>query len=193
MNKSHIRLLFVSSSLFYTVCYCIAAAASTITQCTQPDGSIEFTNKGCSKSNHFNSRRTYNRYSTQSLVTQSRKNNKKRAAPFRQKAFIQLQNKLVQAETGKEITQHAQNITDKVLYQAQKGKLKSAYDMIAATYVKLSKDLKKKKWEGQSVNKQTLQIRILFEEILMTQSTTSSASELKQAIESAWKKHLITY
>ncbi len=177
--------------LFFS--FCDKLSAATITQCTQPDGTIEFTNQGCSKSNSYNSKTSFNRYSTHSLVSKTRKKNKKRSAPFRQADFIHLQNKLLKAETIAESEQHAQLITNKIRKHAQSGKLKSAYDMIAATYVTLSRDMKKKRWEGQKINTQTLKMQRLFEEILITQSTISTSNELHQAIESAWKKHQSRY
>lgn len=97
------------------------------------------------------------------------------------------------AETLQESEQHARTITEKVRSHAQKGKLKTAYDMVAATYVKLSKHLKKRHWEGRDINTQNVRIRALFEEILITQSSISSADELHQAIEIAWQKHQTNY
>lgn len=188
MNK---QLLI--SLLILTLLLCNSVIAATITQCTQPDGTIEFTNQGCSKSNSFNSKTSYRHNSNQSLVKKTRKKSNRKSAPFRQTAFLQLQKKLIKAETQKEIEQHAQIITEKVRSHAQKGKLKNAYDMVAATYVKLSKHIKKRQWQGLEINNQTIKIRSLFEDILITQSTISSANELNLAIESAWKKHQTNY
>jgi hypothetical protein len=84
---------------------------------------------------------------------------------------------------------HAQSITNKVQIHLQNGKLKPAYDMIAATYVKLSKDLKQKQWQGQPINKHSLKIHALFEEILISQSNISNNSELNQVIEKAWHNY----
>ncbi len=167
-----------------------ASIAASIIQCTQPDGTIEFTNRGCSKSNAYNSRTTYRPNSSQSLVR--KKTNRKRA-PFKQAAFVRLQKKLIMAETSEEMEQQAEIITEKIRSYSQKGKLKKAYDMVAATYVKLSKHLKKEHWEGRQINTDIVRIRSVFEDILITQSTISSANELDLAIETAWQRHRINY
>ncbi len=65
--------------------------------------------------------------------------------------------------------------------------------MVAATYVSLSKYMKKRQWEGLQIETQTIKIHSLFEEILITQSTISTANELNQAIETAWGKHQKNY
>ncbi len=188
MKQQQVTLLFVFSLFF-----CGELNAATITQCVQPDGTIEFTNQGCSKSSRYNSKATFNRYSSQSLVSKTKKKNKRRTASFRQADFINLQNKLLKAETMEEIAQRAQIIIDKVRAHAKNGELKLAYNMVAATYVKLSKDIKQKNWEGQKINPINLKVRTLFEEILITQSTISTADEFNQAIKTAWKKHQSSY
>ena len=188
MHKEIITLFFLSNLLLSHT-----AVAAGITKCTQPDGTIEFTNQGCSKSNRFNSKGSYRYNSKQPFVITGWKKNSRKSAAFRQADFVQLQDKLLMAETQEESEQHAQTITDKVRFHAQKGKLKTAYDMIAATYVKLSKHLKKRQWEGQKINAQTHKARTLFEQILITQSTISTADELNQAIEIAWKNHQTNY
>ncbi|MCU7801017.1 MAG: hypothetical protein KZQ70_12985 [gamma proteobacterium symbiont of Lucinoma myriamae] len=58
--------------------------------------------------------------------------------------------------------------------------------MVAATYVKLSKYMKKRQWEDHSIEAHIPAIRTLFEEILITQSTTSSTIEFNHAVENAW-------
>jgi len=163
-------------------------SASGIIQCTQPDGTIEFTNQGCSKSNSISSRSSYKK-GAKSLRTKKKRN----SAPFRQASFVKLQKKLIKAETQDDAEKHARIITKKVRSYAMKGKLKYAYDMIAATYASLSKDIKKKQWDGMEISTQTLKIRTLFEKILITQSSTSNAKELNLAIEDAWTKHLANY
>ncbi len=188
MNNKQVTLFFT-----FLILSINNAHASSITQCVQPDGTIEFTNQGCSKSNRYNSKSTYKHNSTQSLVKKTRKKSNRNSAPFRQTSFVQLQKKLLKAETKKESEQHAKIITEKVRSHAQKGKLRNAYDMVAATYVKLSKHIKKRQWEGLEINIQTVKIRSLFEEILITQSTISTAKELNLAIESAWEKHQTNY
>ncbi|MCW8928926.1 MAG: hypothetical protein OQL19_01660 [Gammaproteobacteria bacterium] len=188
MIKNSIIIFFISQIWFSN-----NTIASSITQCIQDDGTIEFTNQGCSKSSRFNSKSIYKHSSNQSLVKKTRKKSKRKSKPFKQADFVQLQNKLLKAETQQEIEQHAQKITEKVQSHAQRGKLKNAYDMVAATYVKLSKHIKKKEWEGQEINNQTVKMRSLFEEILITQSTISTANEFNLAVESAWKKHQTNY
>lgn len=188
MNKKLITLFFILKLLLSHTAF-----AASITKCTQTDGTIEFTNQGCSKSNRLNSRILYSNDSNRSLTTITWKKNIRKSAPFRQPAFVHLQDKLIMAETLQESEQHAQKITEKVRFHAQKGKLKTAYDMVAATYVKLSKHLKKRQWEGREINTQNVRVRTLFEEILITQSTISTADELDQAIEIAWEKHQTNY
>lgn len=188
MNKKLVSLFFTFQILLLS-----NVSASSITQCVQPDGTIEFTNQGCSKSNRYNSKSNYRHSSNQSLVKKTKKKRNRNSAPFRQTSFVQLQKKLIKAETQKEAEQHAKVITEKVRSHAQKGKLKNAYDMVAATYVRLSKHIKNRQWEGLEINTQTLKIRSLFEDILITQSTISTADELNLAIESAWGKHQANY
>ena len=159
--------------------------AGTISQCKQPDGTIEFSNQGCSKSNSLQSRQSYSRNSIRSLVSKG-KVKRKRSAEFLQPAFVQLQKRLIRAETLKDIETHAQTITNTVNSHAQQGKISTAYNMVAATYVKLSKHMKKRQWEGQSIEVYIPGIRTLFEEILITQSTTSSTIEFNRAVENAW-------
>lgn len=167
--------------------------AASIFQCEQPDGTIEFTNQGCAKSNTLYSKRTYNNNFTQSNVTRvnpkKAKKKSRRRAPFTQSGFVHLQSKLLNAQTLVEMEQHAQTITDKIRSSAQQGKINAAFDMAAATYAKLSKYLKQRQWEGHSVAEYAFRIRTLFEEILITQSTISTTSEFNQAIQSAWKNY----
>lgn len=188
MNINLITLFFTSQFIFIN-----NVAASSIIQCTQPDGTIEFTNQGCSKSNSYNSRTTYRHNSTQSLIKKTKKKKNRKSYPFRQNSFVQLQNKLIKAKTQQEVDQHAQVITEKIRSHAQRGKIKNAYDMVAATYVKLSKHIKKREWEGLEINSETIKIRSLFEEILITQSTISTANGLNLAIKSAWKNRQANY
>jgi len=109
--------------------------------------------------------------------------------PFKQAGFVDLQKKLIGAKDLNEMEKYARTITNKVNNSAQQGKLNAAYNMVAATYVKISKYLKKKHWEGQSVAEYTFKIRTLFEDILITQSTTNSSVEFNQIIESAWQNY----
>ena len=96
---------------------------------------------------------------------------------------------MLAAQTLQEMEKYAQTIIGKVRTSAQDGKIKAAYDMVAATYAKISKDLKKSRWEGQSVAEYTLKIQSLFEEIMITQSTISTATELNQVIQTAWENY----
>ncbi len=162
------------------------AIAEAIYKCTQPDGTIEFTNKDCAKSNQFQSKLSYSRNSTLLLVSKSKIRRSKRSAVFLQPAFVQLQKELIRAETLKDIETHAQTITSKISSHARQGKIKTAYNMVAATYVKLSKHIKKRQWQGQFIEDYIPGIRTLFEEILITQSTITSTVEFNQAIENAW-------
>lgn len=158
--------------LFFTLVLLLVSKqtpASSISQCKQPDGSILFTNQGCSRSSHVYS-----------------KTRRKNQHPFKQAAFIQLQKKLLGAKSSVEMEKQAKKITTEVSFSAQQGKLNAAYNMIAATYAKLSKHLKKKQKDGQSVKEHTNRLRQLFEEILITQSTISTSKELNEAIQTAW-------
>ena len=184
------------SLLTLSLTFCLLAngntQAASIFQCEQPDGTIEFTNQGCSKSNSLYSKRTYTNNFTQAnvtLVNNKKAKKKRRSAPFTQSSFVHLQSKLLNAQTLVEMEEHAQIITDKISSSAQQGKLNADFDMVAATYAKLSKYMKKKQWEGQSVAEHTSKIRTLFEEILITQSTVSTSSGLELDIEIAWKNY----
>ncbi|MCK5696609.1 MAG: hypothetical protein KAI02_00505 [Gammaproteobacteria bacterium] len=152
--------------------------ASRIIQCQQADGSIEFTNKSCSKQNKFQVKKMY------SLSKQ-----KKRSADFLQTFFIEQQNQLLQATTQKESSKQAQIIIHTINSYAQQGKISSAYNMIASVYVKLSKQIKKNHWQGQQVTPHQYNIRLLFENILITQSTTSSIEEFSNIINESWRHY----
>ncbi len=177
---------FIIQVTLLSVLWAHNANTAGIIQCTQPDGTIEFTNQSCSKSNSFTSRSTYKKNS-------NKRQTKRNSAPFRQTSFVKLQKRLIKAETQDDAEKHARIITEKIRSYAVKGNLKYAYDMVAATYASLSKDIKKKQWNGIEINDQTLKIRALFEKILITQSSTSSAKELNLAIEDAWTNHLASY
>lgn len=179
--------------IFFMTFYIVISnnsSASTISRCIQPDGTIEFTNKGCSKANSLHSKKSFTRNFTQSHITTFKKNKSKRAS-FNTSGFIHLQNKMIKAQTLPEMEKHAQTITDKIRSSAQQGKINTAFNMVAATYAKLSKYLKKRQWEGQSVEEYTLKIRSFFEEILITQSTVSTAEEFNRVIQTAWKKYQV--
>lgn len=63
--------------------------------------------------------------------------------------------------------------------------------MVAATYVALSKYIKKKQWTEQKVNPLSEKIRQLFENILISQSTTANHSELLKIIQEQWSQYQI--
>ncbi len=163
----------------------------TISQCVQSDGTIEFTNQGCSQSSKLSTRRVFSNDLTQSYIKNnhgSRQTSKRKQKPFRQKDFIKLQSQLLQAHNLSEMEQLSRTIIYKVNKHAQKGDLRAAYNMIAATYAKLAKEHKKKHWEGKPVPQHSLKIEELFENILITQPTTSRPEEMTLIIQNAWNQ-----
>ena len=151
--------------------------AETIIKCVQTDGTIEFTNKSCSKNSSYQSKNKYKRIS------------KHKKSAFLQADFIYLQKKLIHAKTQDNIEQQAQNIIKKINASAKQGKINSAYNMTAATYAKLAKHIKEKQWQAQSINKYLLPIRSLFEDILISQSTTLTSKEFNQIVENALQNY----
>ena len=163
----------------------------TISQCVQADGTIEFTNQGCSQSSKLSARRVFSNDLTQSYIKNihtSRHISKRRQKPFRQKDFIKLQSQLLQAHNLSEMEQLSRTIMYKVNEHARKGDLKAAYNMIAATYAKLAKEHKKKHWEGKPIPQHSLKIQELFENVLITQPTTSRPEEMTLIIQNAWNQ-----
>ncbi len=163
----------------------------TISQCVQADGTIEFTNQGCSQSSKLSARRVFSNDLTQSYIKNTRTTrhvSKRKQKPFRQKDFIKLQSQLLQAHSLSEMEQLSRTIMYKVNDHARKGNLRAAYNMIAATYARLAKEHKKKQWEGQPVPEHSLKIQKLFESILITQSTTSRPEEMTLIIQNAWNQ-----
>jgi len=158
--------------------------ATSIIQCRQADGSIEFTNKSCSKKSNFREKKSYqsNNY-TKNIV--------KKSADFLQVFFIQQQKQLLQSNTQSEIRKQGQIISQTIHSYAQQGKLSSAYNMVAAVYAKLSKQIKKSRWQGQAVSPDKHNIRLLFENILITQSTTSSIEEFSHIIDESWHNYTL--
>ncbi len=152
--------------------------AATIIQCRQADGSIEFTNKSCSKKNKSRSKTNY-----------SSSNHHKKSTDFLQGFFIQQQEQLLQATTQKEISKQGKIITQTINSYAQQGKLNSAYNMVASVYAKLSKQIKKYHWQAQPVSHDKQNIRLLFENILMTQSMISSIEEFSNTIDKSWQNY----
>ena len=159
----------------------------TISQCIHADGTVEFTNQGCSRSSKLKARRVFSNDLSQSYIKSSRIS-KRKQKPFRQKDFIKLQSRLLQANTLAEMEQYSRTIIYKVNKHVQKGNLRAAYNMIAATYARLAKEYKQKQWKGQPVSAHTLKIQELFEKILVTQSTTSRPEEMTRIIQNAWEQ-----
>ncbi len=167
---NHYLFIIANSLLLFYVHNTMAGA---IIKCVQADGTIEFTNKSCSKNGHYQSKSHYQQGS------------KHRRSAFLQADFLYLQKNLIHAETQGDIEQQAHKIINKINTYAQQGKINSAYNMTAATYAKLAKYIKEKQWRVQSINKHLLPIRSLFEDILLSQSTTLTSGEFNQAVETA--------
>ncbi len=153
-------------TLIFSLLLCSQSViATSIIQCRQADGSIEFTNKSCSKKKI------------------------KKSADFLQVFFIQQQERLLQAKTQDEIRKQGKIITQTIHSYAQQGQLSSAYNMIAVIYAKLSKQIKKSHWQGQPVSPDKQNIRLLFKNILISQSTTSSIEEFSHIIDQSWRNY----
>jgi len=166
----HYLFFIVSSFLLFAV---HNTMAETIIKCVQADGTIEFTNKSCSKNSHYQSR-IHNMHVP-----------KHKSSVFLQADFLYLQKKLIHAKTYDNIEQQTQKIINKINVYAQQGKINSAYNMTAATYAKLAKHIKERQWQAQSINKHLFPILSLFEELLISQSTTLTSKEFNQVVESA--------
>ena len=167
---NHYLFAIASSVILFTA---HNTMADTIIKCVQADGTIEFTNKSCSTNSHYQSRNNYKRASTH------------KGSAFLQADFIQLQKKLIRAKTQDNIEQYAHNIIKKINTYAQQGKINSAYNMTAATYAKLAKHIKQKKWQNQSINDYILPVHSLFEDILLSQSSTSTVNEFNIVVKNA--------
>ncbi|GEM_PF-3246504 len=179
-----IKTLFIV--LYLSFLFSKPAIALTISQCRQPDGTIEFTNKGCTKNNQLFSRQRFSSNSKHNLKIKKISRRKAKAA-FLQTDFVHLQKKLLQAKDEADMKVHALTITRKIKLRAQQGEINSAYNMLAFTYAQLSKEIKQKKWMGQPINDTSKKIHLFFEQILITQSTITSSTEFNQAIETAWQ------
>ncbi len=179
--KTTLKTKINSASFLLLILLLIAqnAFSASISQCTQPDGTIEFTNMGCGHSQRLKR--------TKSLMTGYSKQRKRKA--FLQTNFVHLQKNIVKSKTPKETEKYAYKLTKTAITQAQSNQLKTAYNMIAAIYARLSKHLKKQRWEGVNNYKHTIKIRNLFKEILETQSTTSTTNEFEAIINSAWDNY----
>ena len=157
-------------------CFIQASYAASFWKCRQSDGTVIYTNKTCSSiarpsSNVFN------------------KSKNRKVPPFRQANFVRLQNSMINASSAKKMEQRAQIIIDKALTLAQKGRINNAYDMVAASYAKLSKQLKDKRWKDQPIEGYALKMQSLFEEVLISQSTTTKPVELELIVQTAWENY----
>lgn len=180
-------------SLLFIISYLLFAAdnaiAGTIIKCTLPDGTIEFTNKSCSTKNTGQSKTNYNRYLIPTLSKKKYSSKPKKKAVFLQDSFVQLLKQLMAAKTPERANKQGQLIIQKVTFYAQKSDLKGAYNMTAAAYVKLSKDIKKNQWHGKHVASYKKDIHLLFEDILISQSTTLTVAEFSQIVNDAWSNY----
>jgi len=177
ISKSFFLVLLTS----FLVLSMNSSYAASIRKCRQSDGTLVFTNKPCAIATRSRPS-VYNKtFTNKSFSRQYRKQ-----APFRQKAFVQLQKKMITADSIEKMEEHSQEIINKTITYTKKGKLNTAYNMIAASYARLSEDLKNKQWKGQKVSDYALKIRLLFEKILISQSTTSTAKEFNEVVQAAW-------
>ena len=169
--KQQIAIFFIIFSLVPI------AYASSIRKCRQSDGSLLFTNKPCPMATRSFSK-VYSK--------------KRKVPPFRQANFVRLQKTMIQAKSAEIMELRAQVIMDKALSLAKQGRMNNAYDMVAASYAKLSTDIKNRHWNDQPISHYSLKIRGLFEEVLISQSTTSTAIVMENIVQAAWKNyHLI--
>ena len=168
------KQLFLGFIIF--TCLIQASYASSFWKCRQSDGTIVYTNKVCS-------------IATRSYTSVFNRNRNRKPPPFRQANFVRLQNSMVNAKSADNMEERAQVIIDKALSLAQKGRMNNAYDMVAASYAKLSEQLKDKRWKGQPIDDYALKIQDLFEEVLISQSTTSTSVDLEAIVQAAWKNY----
>lgn len=177
MNRLAISLL---TACFAATLFSNFSQAATIYQCEQPDGTIEFSNQGCSKSNKLERKKSYKNkklYNVKKASTSSKLN------------ITHLQNKILKSASAGEIEQHARQITDKVLSTAQKGQLRIACNAIAATYARLSRQLVQQQRQGKPINPYSANIHMLFEEIMLAEATLNTVNDLNREITLAWEKY----
>jgi len=170
------RLFLVSLLLIISLIN--TAYASSIRQCRQSDGSILFTNKSCSIATRS--------FPNTFKKTFTGKKSYRKTPPFRKKSFIRLQKKMIYARSTDSMESHARTITNLTLSYTKDGHINKAYDMVASSYAKLSVYVKQKKIKSQSVEKSTIRIRRLFEEILISQPTISTITAFNQVVKTAW-------
>ena len=154
--------------------------AATIYQCEQPDGTIEFSNQGCSKSSTLENKKRYRHKKLYNI--------KKSRSPNRLN-ISHLQNKILKSTSADEMEKLAKQITDKVFTKAQQGQLRIACNAVAATYAKIARQLERKKRNGESVSQLSASMQMLFEEIMLSEATLNSADDLNKEIALAWEKY----
>jgi hypothetical protein len=177
MNKLKLLMLTV---FFTTIAFTDALRASTIYQCEQPDGTIEFSNQGCSKSNTFKRKKTYKH---------KKLYNVKRSRSYGGLNIAHLQNKILKSTSADEMEKHARAITDTVLNTAQKGQIRIACNTIASTYAKLARQFERRKRQGEPVPLPSAKMQMLFEEIMLAEATINTANKLDREITLAWEKY----
>lgn len=173
--KLIILTVFITATAFsYTL------QASTIYQCEQPDGTIEFTNQGCSKSNTLERKK---RYKQQKFYTV------KKSRSSGKLNITHLQNKILKSTSTDEMEKHARAITDTVIITAKKGQLRIACNAIASTYAKLARQRVQQKRQGKQVDLPSSNIHMLFEEIMLAEAGINTADDLDREISLAWDKY----
>ena len=150
--------------------------ASSIRKCRQSDGTILFTNKPCA-------------IATRSFTSLYNEKKYRKPAPFRQASFVRLQKTMIQAESADKMQQRARVIMDKALTIAKNGHINNAYDIVASSYAKLSERLKNRHWKGQIIESYSLRTQRLFEEVLISQSTTSTFVAMEIIVQAAWNNY----
>ncbi len=156
------------------------ARAETIYQCEQPDGTIEFSNQGCSKSSKLERKKSYKHkklYNIKKSRSSSRLN------------ISSLQKRILQTSSADELEKYAREIIDKVHSTAQKGQLRIACNAIASTYAKLTRQQQRQKRQGKAVPLSSANIQMLFEEIMLAEAMINTANELEREISLAWEKY----
>lgn len=171
MKKLQLLMLIV---FLIAIAFSHTPQAATIVQCVQPDGTIEFSNQGCSKSNTRKRKKVYNA------------KNKRASSKLN---ISRLQNRILKSTTADEMETHALQIIDKVSKTAQKGQLRIACNAIASTYAKLARQRQQQHRKGQPVNPPSANMQMLFEEIMLAEAAINTADELDREITRAWEKY----
>ncbi|MCU7836265.1 MAG: hypothetical protein KZQ83_13570 [gamma proteobacterium symbiont of Taylorina sp.] len=155
--------------------------SASIRQCRQADGTILFTNKSCSIA-----KRSFPVVFNNAYINKTAYRKK---PPFRHSNFIRLQNKMINARTAESMEEHARTIMDSILSYTKNGQINKAYDMVASSYAKISVHLKKKQWEQQAIAEHIVKIQGLFEEVLISQPTISTAIAFNDVVQTAWENY----